>query len=746
MARTSKYISLLLISVVLLSLLSVFSVFSPAINQAKATGTLSDVVVKDIKNNEICSLNAKKTSCDLSQVDAGAGTLSVKVNSDSYEVTLSNVVSENAFISADDPITIKSGTPNVVQKLSGIVETESSASITIEEGKFELNSKSTPGIEAAGRLILKKSADVTANGKSYGVRAISSIVMDESTSLSAMVLTGSGSAILAGDIQTNKNSKVVAQNSPDNSEATVAGISTNFGGNITFKETDVKVTASTGISTFFTGFASAGDLFINGGNVSIQASAGDAIAVKNITTRDHANLDIKVPAGTADNSAAGIGVIYKADFNKTELNIWAPIGIISNNEITVNEGSKVLINDSNVGIVASQNFEITDVASINVAPIEDVLSDTNLTVSGAYFGHRAYFSILDEEGIIAKFAGKLSENPEIPETDQGAAIKCGGVPQVFFPSSLPVKGTPGTTLTLNTETSAVTETPNAATSVCEFDIDDTSTLSTPATSNVLSNLKVLDPESGKSVLTSDGTTLAELAEITPVPVLFYVKLSAKYPTQTFLVTLLIIIFLFLIIFTTIYKLTHKKALFILNLQNDMMDNGPMKIEGGLETAELIDNYLSRYHKKYKKIYMSRNWFEERSEHFNKWPKHCIKDTQGAKFVLDFSERIKNHNIIVVNCGDNNESNPDGYNIFDGAISKSESVSNIKLADSLKNNHIRYVNIVGFPLEYSILKSGIAAAEILGNKHVSILTHLTAAVNEDVSQILEKLKEKGVKVK
>lgn len=79
----------------------------------------------------------------------------------------------------------------------------------------------------------------------------------------------------------------------------------------------------------------------------------------------------------------------------------------------------------------------------------------------------------------------------------------------------------------------------------------------------------------------------------------------------------------------------KKALLIVDVQNDFCPGGALGIKGGDKIIPAINKYIKIFSSKGLPILTSRDWHPKKTVHFRKfggaWPIHCIQDTKGAAF-------------------------------------------------------------------------------------------------------------------
>jgi nicotinamidase/pyrazinamidase len=87
----------------------------------------------------------------------------------------------------------------------------------------------------------------------------------------------------------------------------------------------------------------------------------------------------------------------------------------------------------------------------------------------------------------------------------------------------------------------------------------------------------------------------------------------------------------------------KRALVIVDVQNDFCEGGSLGVDGGAEVARDISRYVASHGDEYDMIVASRDYHVEPGGHFSdspdfrdSWPAHCVVGTSGADFHPDFT--------------------------------------------------------------------------------------------------------------
>ena len=127
-----------------------------------------------------------------------------------------------------------------------------------------------------------------------------------------------------------------------------------------------------------------------------------------------------------------------------------------------------------------------------------------------------------------------------------------------------------------------------------------------------------------------------------------------------------------------------KALIIVDLQNDFCPGGALGVKDGDKIVPTINQLTG----KFDVVFTSQDWHPEDSKHFEGWPKHCIRDTEGAELHPGLDRSKVDYFLLK-----GTSKNDDGYSAFEA--------TNINLAETLKNNNIDEVYICGLTTEYCV---------------------------------------------
>ena len=190
----------------------------------------------------------------------------------------------------------------------------------------------------------------------------------------------------------------------------------------------------------------------------------------------------------------------------------------------------------------------------------------------------------------------------------------------------------------------------------------------------------------------------------------------------------------------------RRALLVVDVQNDFCEGGSLAVEGGAACAATIDDYVRAHRDDYVSIIASADWHVDPGEHFasanatepdfvDTWPDHCVADTTGAAFHPAFTGVVDGRVDHVVRKG----RHAAAYSAFEGATDDGRS-----LGDVLETERIDRVDICGIATSHCV-KDTTDDALSLGYDP-TVLVDLTVGVT-DVMRMgaLEYLAAKGVAI-
>ncbi|MCL2704609.1 MAG: bifunctional nicotinamidase/pyrazinamidase [Spirochaetaceae bacterium] len=179
----------------------------------------------------------------------------------------------------------------------------------------------------------------------------------------------------------------------------------------------------------------------------------------------------------------------------------------------------------------------------------------------------------------------------------------------------------------------------------------------------------------------------------------------------------------------------KKALIIVDMQNDFCPGGSLAVKEGDKIVSVINQYIKQFKDEDEVIVFTRDWHPADhcsfKEYGGMWPSHCVAETKGAKFHQDIYVPEKS---FIVSKADT--ASKDAYSGFEATL----------LDSQLKKLNIEEVWVCGLATDYCVASTVMDALK-LGYK-VKILSDAIAAVDVsagDGEKAIAKMVSQGAEV-
>ena len=161
----------------------------------------------------------------------------------------------------------------------------------------------------------------------------------------------------------------------------------------------------------------------------------------------------------------------------------------------------------------------------------------------------------------------------------------------------------------------------------------------------------------------------------------------------------------------------KKALIVVDVQNDFCPGGSLAVANGDEVIPPLNKLISEFLDRGEPVFKSRDWHPATAKHFaiygGVWPVHCVQNTPGARFHPDLSDDPR---ITVISKGI--DESADGYSAFDGT----------NLAQTLQDQGVEEVWVGGLATDYCVKHTVLDA--LREDFEVKALGDAMRAVNVD----------------
>ena len=180
---------------------------------------------------------------------------------------------------------------------------------------------------------------------------------------------------------------------------------------------------------------------------------------------------------------------------------------------------------------------------------------------------------------------------------------------------------------------------------------------------------------------------------------------------------------------------QKKALIVVDVQNDFCPGGSLAVTRGDEVVAPLNKFIKEFLDRGEPVFKTRDWHPAKTKHFaaygGVWPVHCVQNSHGAEFHPDL---IDDPRITIISKGI--DESADGYSGFDGT----------QLAQLLREQGVEEVWIGGLATDYCVKHTVLDALH--GGFRVKALGDAMRAVNvnpADGTKAIEEMRSKGAEI-
>ena len=179
----------------------------------------------------------------------------------------------------------------------------------------------------------------------------------------------------------------------------------------------------------------------------------------------------------------------------------------------------------------------------------------------------------------------------------------------------------------------------------------------------------------------------------------------------------------------------KKALLVVDVQNDFCPGGSLAVAGGDEVVPPLNSLMKEFLDRNDPVFKTRDWHPPKTKHFaaygGVWPIHCVQGTRGAEFHPDL---IDDPRITIISKGMNESA--DGYSSFDGT----------NLAQLLREKDVEEVWVGGLATDYCVKHTVLDA--LREGFDVKALADAMRSVNikpTDGEQAIQEMRKAGAEI-
>ncbi|QCX76878.1 nicotinamidase/pyrazinamidase [Streptomyces sp. YIM 121038] len=187
----------------------------------------------------------------------------------------------------------------------------------------------------------------------------------------------------------------------------------------------------------------------------------------------------------------------------------------------------------------------------------------------------------------------------------------------------------------------------------------------------------------------------------------------------------------------------RRALIVVDVQNDFCEGGSLAVAGGADVAAAITDLIGQTPACYRHVVATRDHhiapgghFSATPDYVDSWPPHCVAGTEGVGFHPNFAPAVASGAVdTVFSKGEHSAA----YSGFEGADE-----NGVPLARWLRERQVREVDVVGIATDHCVRATALDAVREGFRTHV--LLDLTAGVAEATTErALEELRAAGVEL-
>ena len=188
---------------------------------------------------------------------------------------------------------------------------------------------------------------------------------------------------------------------------------------------------------------------------------------------------------------------------------------------------------------------------------------------------------------------------------------------------------------------------------------------------------------------------------------------------------------------------ERRALIIVDVQNDFCEGGSLAVEGGAAVAQAISAYVAEHAAAYDHIVATADWHIDPGEHFaqepdyvNTWPVHCVAGSAGSAFHPNLAG-ARDSIQAVFRKGEYSAA----YSGFECHGIDADSAT---LGDWLAERGVSHVDVVGIATDHCVRATAMDARR--EGLDTTVLLDLTAGVARNTTEAaLAQLEEAGVRL-
>ncbi|MFZ3594841.1 isochorismatase family protein [Streptomyces sp. BH104] len=188
----------------------------------------------------------------------------------------------------------------------------------------------------------------------------------------------------------------------------------------------------------------------------------------------------------------------------------------------------------------------------------------------------------------------------------------------------------------------------------------------------------------------------------------------------------------------------RRALIVVDVQNDFCEGGSLAVAGGADVAAAITDLVGQAGGGcYQHVVATRDHHVDPGDHFSEapdfvrsWPRHCVAGTEGVGFHPNFAPAVASGAIDAVF---DKGAYSAAYSGFEGADE-----NGVPLAEWLRAREVSEVDVVGIATDHCVRATGLDA--VRNGFRTKVLLDLTAGVAAASTEAaLDELRAAGVEL-
>ncbi|MEU6660988.1 isochorismatase family protein [Streptomyces sp. NPDC046821] len=187
----------------------------------------------------------------------------------------------------------------------------------------------------------------------------------------------------------------------------------------------------------------------------------------------------------------------------------------------------------------------------------------------------------------------------------------------------------------------------------------------------------------------------------------------------------------------------RRALIVVDVQNDFCEGGSLAVAGGADVAAAITELIGQAPAGYRHVVATRDHHVAPGDHFSgapdyvhTWPPHCVAGTEGVGFHPNFAPAVASGGVDAVF---DKGAYSAAYSGFEGVDE-----NGVSLAEWLRGRGIGEVDVVGIATDHCVRATALDA--VREGFRAQVLLGLTAGVSAGTTAAaLEEMRGAGVEL-